>query len=58
MDAQGEQFGTERLAKLIQGNTDLTVQELANAILLAASNFAEGKIFTDDITIITCKVGQ
>ena len=58
MNTQGEQFGTERLAKLIQETTDLTVQELANAILLAASNFAEGKIFIDDITIITCKVGK
>jgi sigma-B regulation protein RsbU (phosphoserine phosphatase) len=57
MNAKGEQFGTERLAKLIREKTDLSAQELANAILLTVSDFAEGKNFVDDITIITCKVG-
>ena len=57
MNAQGEQFGTERLARLIKDNTHLTAQELANSILLTVSDFGDGKNFVDDITIIACKVG-
>ena len=57
MNAQGEQFGPERLAKLIRSSTGLTAQELANAVLLTVSDFAGGKSFVDDITIIACKVG-
>jgi sigma-B regulation protein RsbU (phosphoserine phosphatase) len=57
MNSKGEQFGNERLAKLIREKTDLSAQELANALLLAVSDFADGKSFIDDITIITCKVG-
>lgn len=57
MNAQGEQFGNERLARLIRDNTDLTAQELANAILLTVNEFTGDKNFVDDISIITCKVG-
>jgi sigma-B regulation protein RsbU (phosphoserine phosphatase) len=57
MNPQGEQFGAERLAKLVRDNTDLTAQELANAVLLTVSDFADGKSFADDITIIASKVG-
>jgi sigma-B regulation protein RsbU (phosphoserine phosphatase) len=58
LNSQGEQFGSERLAKLIQKNTALSAQELANAILLEVTDFSDGKSFVDDITIITCKVGE
>jgi sigma-B regulation protein RsbU (phosphoserine phosphatase) len=57
MNSRGEQFGTERLAKLVREHTDLTAQELANNVLLTVSDFADGKNFVDDITIITSKIG-
>jgi sigma-B regulation protein RsbU (phosphoserine phosphatase) len=57
MNARGEQFGTERLAKLVKANTGLSAQDLANSVLLTVSDFAEGKSFIDDITIITSKIG-
>jgi sigma-B regulation protein RsbU (phosphoserine phosphatase) len=57
VNGRGEQFGTERLAKLVRTNTGLSAQELANSVLLTVSDFAEGKSFIDDITIITSKIG-
>jgi sigma-B regulation protein RsbU (phosphoserine phosphatase) len=57
MNAKGEQFGTERLATLVKTNTGLSAQDLANSVLLTVSDFAEGKSFNDDITIITSKIG-
>jgi len=57
MNAQGEQYGPDRLGKLVRDNTVLTAQELANTVLVTVTNFADGKSFIDDITIIACKVG-
>ena len=57
MNSQGEQFGTERLARLVEENTALSAQELANKLLVTVSEFAEGKSFIDDISIIASKVG-
>jgi sigma-B regulation protein RsbU (phosphoserine phosphatase) len=57
MNSQGEQFGPERLAKLVKENTGLSAQELANALLVTVTDFSDGKSFIDDITIIASKVG-
>ena len=56
-NSQGEQFGAGRLAEVVRQHTELTAQELANTILLRASDFTGGKSFVDDITIIATKVG-
>lgn len=57
MNSHGEQFGTARLAALVRENTGLSAQDLANALLLKVSDFADSKSFVDDITIITSKIG-
>jgi phosphoserine phosphatase RsbU/P len=57
MNSQGEQFGTQRLARLVEENTRLSAQELANKLLVTVSEFAEGKSFIDDISIVASRVG-
>ena len=57
MNSQGEQFGTQRLARLVKKIPNLSAQELANALLVTVSDFAEGKSFIDDISIIASRVG-
>jgi serine phosphatase RsbU (regulator of sigma subunit) len=54
---KGEQFGSDRLADVVRGHTDLTPQELANTLLTQVSDFSGNKGFVDDITVVASKVG-
>ena len=49
-----EFFGSERLAKLVAKYAEKGAQDLANAIIDAARDFADGK-FTDDIVLLVIK---
>lgn len=57
MNLQREQFGTQRLEKVVEENRDLTAQELAYAIRHALRDFTASENFADDITIVTCRIG-
>lgn len=56
MNEEREQFGTERLEKLVKQNADLGVQELATGIRLAVRDFTGGRPMADDTTIVVSKV--
>ena len=47
-----EEFGQERLGKLLASNPDRTVEELADLILSTVQNWASTQ--TDDLTVVVC----
>ena len=47
-----EEFGQERLGKLLAANTDRTVEEMADLILSTVQNWASTQ--TDDLTVVVC----
>jgi sigma-B regulation protein RsbU (phosphoserine phosphatase) len=55
MSLQGEQFGTERLAKLVESNPGLSAQELVSATRRAVYEFSNGQPLADDITIVALR---
>jgi sigma-B regulation protein RsbU (phosphoserine phosphatase) len=52
----GEQFGTNRLARLISENVGLSAAELADRILESTYGFSEGAFAHDDRTLVVVKV--
>ena len=52
-NSQNEQFGDEKLKKLIEDNYDLDMKNLTEKILNELINHLSGKLKQDDITIIT-----
>jgi sigma-B regulation protein RsbU (phosphoserine phosphatase) len=51
-NAGEEEFGQERLGKLLAANTDRTVEEMADLILSTVQNWASTQ--TDDLTVVVC----
>ncbi|HZQ09979.1 MAG TPA: GAF domain-containing SpoIIE family protein phosphatase, partial [Anaerolineae bacterium] len=52
---EGEEFGTTRLAQLIQEHADKTAQELIQEILRAIEEFTDGAPQFDDVTLVVVK---
>ena len=55
MNEKQEEYGDERLEKLIERNSTLTSQELVSKILSDVQNFALGVPQFDDITMMVIK---
>lgn len=53
-NALGEEFGIERLSKLVQRNSSLSAEELMNKVYNAAADFCSDN-FNDDVTILVVK---
>lgn len=51
----GEEFGTERLAALLQNGSSLSAEGLMNTILTGATDFCGQIGFVDDVTILIVK---
>jgi len=54
-NSQGEQFGAERLSKIIQLNKDKASTEICSCILESLKAFAGSVPFKDDITTLVFK---
>ncbi|HEY2980464.1 MAG TPA: PP2C family protein-serine/threonine phosphatase [Anaerolineales bacterium] len=55
-NAQGEQFGEDLLAAVIQANPDATPEQLIAKVLAALKVFTDGNPLVDDVTLVVCKV--
>ncbi|APF17472.1 protein serine/threonine phosphatase with GAF(s) sensor(s) [Caldithrix abyssi DSM 13497] len=55
MNALEEEFGEERLIKLLKENRHLPVYELRQKIIDAVQNFSGKREHEDDITLVLCK---
>lgn len=51
-----EQFGYERLLEVVHQNEALPANELTQRIRQSISDFTQGKVLEDDVTIVVCKV--
>lgn len=58
INSKGEQFGLERLIKLIAQNSGLTAQELIDTIKFAVIDFSRGQGQFDDLTLVVLKCLQ
>lgn len=57
-DPQGnEQFGFDRLANVIQSNIDLSAEGLTNKIRETLTDYTQGALLEDDVTLVVSKVG-
>jgi len=52
-----EQFGFDRLADVIQHNKDLPAEGLTNKIRETLTNYTQGALLEDDVTLVVSKVG-
>jgi sigma-B regulation protein RsbU (phosphoserine phosphatase) len=55
-NAQGEQFGYERLAQVVRQNANLPAQELLRALRQALVDFSDGRPLEDDATLLVCRI--
>jgi sigma-B regulation protein RsbU (phosphoserine phosphatase) len=55
INGKEEQFGRERLIKLITQNSNLTAQELIDKIKHAVTDFTQGQEQFDDLTLVVLK---
>lgn len=53
-NADGEEFGLERLSELVQRNSSLSAEDLMNNVYNAAANFCSDD-FNDDVTLLVVK---
>ncbi|MHB8111719.1 MAG: PP2C family protein-serine/threonine phosphatase [Syntrophorhabdaceae bacterium] len=58
INGKEEQFGQERLIKLIAQNNSLPAQELIDRIKGAVTDFARGQAQFDDLTLVVLKSGD
>ncbi len=57
MNAQGEQFGMERLHAVLEARADLNPQALIKHVRKSVTHHADGADQSDDITILAARVG-
>ena len=57
MNAQGEQFGMERLHPVLEAHTDLNPHALIKQVRKSVTHHADGAQQSDDITILAARVG-
>jgi sigma-B regulation protein RsbU (phosphoserine phosphatase) len=55
---QEEQFGSERLAEVVQQEADLSAAELIRELRYRLQEFANGQPLADDTTIVVCKIDR
>jgi sigma-B regulation protein RsbU (phosphoserine phosphatase) len=55
-NAQGEMYGSERLFKMLGGDSERTAGQIADAIMADVTHFQDGKDRFDDETIIVLRV--
>ncbi|HKR59061.1 MAG TPA: SpoIIE family protein phosphatase [Pyrinomonadaceae bacterium] len=55
LDTNGEEFGEERLQKLLISGSELSAAELRESIIAAVTEFGDGS-FHDDVTLMVLKV--
>ena len=53
---RGENFGKERLRKVIKTHADLTARDILEAVLQSLDRFCRGKPVEDDVTLVIVKV--
>jgi sigma-B regulation protein RsbU (phosphoserine phosphatase) len=58
MNPQGELFGQDRLVELLRQGSHQSAQELVRNTRYQLQDFAHGRPFSDDTTIIVCKVDE
>lgn len=56
LNLSNEQFGTERLAALVQQNADRTAPDLVQAVRHAVSVFGGNRPLVDDVTMVALKI--
>jgi sigma-B regulation protein RsbU (phosphoserine phosphatase) len=56
LNLSNEQFGTERLAALVQQNADRTAPDLVQAVRQAVSVFGGNRPLMDDVTMVALKI--
>jgi sigma-B regulation protein RsbU (phosphoserine phosphatase) len=54
--ANGEEFGEERLCKIIKDNSDLDVKPLKEVIIDSILGFLDGQNLHDDLTLVLIKI--
>ncbi len=55
MNAQGEEFGEERLLNILKKNRQKNVLEIREAIIKSVQKFSSRKMQEDDMTLLICK---
>jgi sigma-B regulation protein RsbU (phosphoserine phosphatase) len=56
-NGDGEEFGTERLTRLITENAQLPPAQLKRTILYELDNFCHGMVQADDVSLVAAKMG-
>jgi sigma-B regulation protein RsbU (phosphoserine phosphatase) len=56
LNMSNEQFGSERLAELVQQNADRTAPNLLQAVRQAVSAFGGNRPLVDDVTMVALKI--
>lgn len=56
MNRGEQQFGLERLARLVQSAREASARELVLKVRQALDDFTEGQPLSDDVTIVACRV--
>ncbi len=56
LNISNEQFGSERLAELVQQNADRTAPDLLQAVRQAVSAFGGNRPLVDDVTMVALKI--
>ena len=56
-NAEGEEWGQERLRAAVSGRARLQSEELLEAVVSAAGSFAAGGLFDDDVCIVSLGAG-
>jgi serine phosphatase RsbU (regulator of sigma subunit) len=57
-NAQGEQFGRQRLAQVVRRNAGLPAQELLRTLRQALDEFSGGRPLEDDATLVVCQLDR
>ena len=58
MNANDDEFGTERLAASISENRYRSAQEIVDSVLAEGEEFSRGGSYVDDKVLVVLKVGN
>ena len=58
LDCKGDEFGTERLEKMIVDNSGMSASELRKHIINELNSHCQSNIYTDDVTLVVVKMGN
>jgi len=51
-----DEFGSDRIIDFINTNRELNPEQIHEGLMKDLSDFCDGKVFSDDVTLLTCKV--